>query len=118
LGVDSIAGARVWYVQSRFRLRLGPLTYRQFEDLLPDRAPVTERKTFFLVAQLARLFAGAELDFDVQLVLAAAEVPRAELAEAAGAGPRLGWNLWLISAPPPAAADDAVFDADWVTELG
>ena len=48
LGVDAVAGERVWDVQSRFRVRLGPLRYPQFEDLLPDPAPIVERKTFFL----------------------------------------------------------------------
>src|SRR5205823_10579963 len=62
LGVDAVAGERVWDVQSRFRVRLGPLNYDQFEDLLPDTAPIVPRKTFFLVAQLVRLFAGSEYD--------------------------------------------------------
>ena len=39
LGVDAVAGERVWDVQSRFRVRLGPLRYPQFEDLLPDPRP-------------------------------------------------------------------------------
>lgn len=117
LGVNAVAGSQVWDCASRFRVRLGPLTYSRFEDLLPDRAPIAERKTFFLVAQLARLFVGPELDFDVQLVLAAVEVPEAELADASGAGPRLGWNVWLISETPPDVVDDAVFEADWVTAL-
>lgn len=117
LGIDAVAGDRVWDVQSRFRVRVGPLAYRQFEDLLPDRTPLSERKTFFLFAQLARLFAGPELDFDLQLVLAAAEVPELVLADGPGAGPRLGWNAWLISTTPAAPADDAVFDAEWVTTV-
>jgi type VI secretion system protein ImpH len=117
LGVNAVAGERVWDVQSRFRVRLGPLRYAQFEDLLPDPAPVPERKSFFLVAQLARLFAGSEFDFDIQLVLAADEVPAAQLVDGTGAGPRLGWTVWLISAPPEADADEAVFEAEWVTSL-
>jgi type VI secretion system protein ImpH len=117
LGVNAVAGSQVWDCASRFRVRLGALTYSRFEDMLPDRAPIAERKTFFLVAQLARLFVGPELDFDVQLVLAAVEVPEAELADTSGAGPRLGWNVWLISETPPDVVDDAVFEADWVTAL-
>jgi len=117
LGDNAVAGSRVWDVQSRFRIRLGPLPYSQFEDLLPDPAPVAERKSFFLVAQLTRLFAGSEFDFDIQLVLAAAEVPAAQLIDGEGAGPRLGWTVWLISGPPQMDADEAVFDAGWVTSL-
>src|SRR5262249_13533046 len=117
LGADAIAGAQVYHVGSRFRLRLGPLTYAPFEDLLPDREPVGDRKTFFLVAQVARLYAGPELDFDVQLVLAAEEVPEAFLGDRTGAGPRLGWNMWLISETPAGPVDDAVFEAEWVTTV-
>ncbi|HJZ58164.1 MAG TPA: type VI secretion system baseplate subunit TssG [Gemmataceae bacterium] len=117
LGMDAIAGERVWDVTARFRTRLGPLSYARFEELLPDQSAVRERKMFFLVAQLARLFVGPELDFDIQLVLSAKEVPEAFLGESPGAGPRLGWNVWLISETPANHADDAVFEADWVTEL-
>jgi type VI secretion system protein ImpH len=117
LGVDAVAGERVWDVQSRFRLRIGPVGYSQFSDLLPDRAPVAERKSFFLVAQLARLFAGPEYDFDIQLVLAAAEVPHTQLADDPCPGPRLGWNTWLISMTPQRDSDDAAFEAEWVTAL-
>jgi type VI secretion system protein ImpH len=104
-------------VQSRFRLRLGPLSYPQFEDLLPDPAPQLERKTFFLLAQLVRLFVGPEFDFDIQLVLSGKDVPQAQLGDQPGAGPRLGWNMWLISQPPSSSVDDAVFDAEWITAL-
>jgi type VI secretion system protein ImpH len=117
LGVDAVAGERVWDVQSRFRVRVGPLRYVRFEDLLPDRAPTAERKTFFLIAQLTRLFAGSEFDFDVQLVLAASEVPAAQLIHQEGRGPRLGWTVWLLSGPPGQDAGDAVFEGDWVTRL-
>jgi type VI secretion system protein ImpH len=117
LGVNAVAGERTWDVQSRFRLRIGPLTYAQFEDLLPDPAPMLDRKTFFLVTQLARLFVGPEFDFDIQLVLSGPEVPKAQLGDQPGAGPRLGWTVWLISETPTSPVDDAVFDAEWITTL-
>jgi type VI secretion system protein ImpH len=117
LGRDAVAGDRVWDVRARFLVRVGPLALRQFDDLLPDPEPVPRRKTFFLMAQLARLYAGAEYDVDVQLVLAGAEVPEVILGDGPGPGPRLGWSMWLISAPPRAPVGDAVFDADWVTAL-
>jgi type VI secretion system protein ImpH len=117
LGVDAVAGDKVWDVTARFRIRLGPLSYEAFEGLLPDRNPVPARKAFFLVAQLARLFVGPELDFDVQLVLAAKDVPETCMGDGEGAGPHLGWNVWLISDTPAADADDAVFEGEWVTAL-
>ena len=116
LGVDAIVGERVWDVQAKFRVRLGPLTYPQFLELLPDRAPERVRKTIFLVTQLARTYVGAEYDFDVQLVLRADAVPEVHFTDA-GVGPRLGWNMWTISEPPPAPLDDAVFEGEWVTRV-
>jgi type VI secretion system protein ImpH len=43
--------------------------------------------------KLARLFAGLGLDFDVQLMLRADQVPACRLQSAGGA--RLGWSAWL-----------------------
>ena len=117
LGVNAMAGERTWNVQSRFRLRIGPLSFSQFEELLPDTAACLERKTFFLVAQLARLFVGPEFDFDIQLVLSGPEVPETKLDDSSDAAPRLGWTSWLISDHPAEAVGDAVFEAEWVTRL-
>ncbi len=117
LGVDAIVGERVWEAQSKFRIRLGPLDYPRFEELLPDRAPVPLRKTLFLVSQLARTFAGLEFDFDLQLLLKAEAVPSVRMAETGGLGPRLGWNTWVISETPPAPVGDAVFDGEWVSRV-
>ncbi|MCE9529823.1 MAG: type VI secretion system baseplate subunit TssG [Planctomycetes bacterium] len=117
LGLNTVAGDRVWDVQSRFRLRVGPLNYERFEECLPDRSPITERKTFFMIVQLARKYVGPELDFDVQLVLEAASVPEVQLTEGSGLGPRLGWNTWLISDTALEDVDDAVFDGELVTAV-
>ena len=116
LGMNVIAGDRVWDMQSRFRLVVGPVDYNTFRELLPDRDPIAERKTLFLLSQLTRTFAGPEFDFEIQLLLREDEVPEAELADA-GLGPRLGWNMWLISDAPPRPAADAIFDGEWVTRV-
>ena len=108
LGVNVVAGDRVWDVQGKFRVRLGPLTYAQFMELLPDTSPMPERKAFFLMTQLIRLYAGPEFDFDIQLVLQSEHVPPCVLDDH-DAGPRLEWNCWLLSEPYPHPADDAVF---------
>jgi type VI secretion system protein ImpH len=112
LGVDVVAGDRVWDVQGKFRIRLGPLRYAVFTAFLPDRAPVRERKAFFLLCHLVRLYAGPDLDFDVQLVLKAEEVPECQLPPGGDGGPRLGWDTWLRSETLPHDAEDAVFEGE------
>ncbi len=109
MGLNMVAGERVWDVQSKLRLRLGPLRREQFDAFLPDRAAITERKAFFLLVQLARLYLGPDFDFDVQLVLRKEDVPSCQLAPD-GLGPRLGWNTWLSSQPRKLDAADPVFE--------
>ena len=93
LGVDTIAGGRVWDNQSKFRVKLGPLRLEQFTALLPVGS------AFEPAADLTRFLAGLEFDFDIQLILAAEEVPDCVLAARDGARPMLGWNTWLKTRP-------------------
>ncbi len=93
LGRDLVCGERVRNVQSKFRVRLGPMRLPQYLSFLPGSPSFAE------VADLTRFLAGMEFDFDVQLVLAAAEVPRCFLSEDAKALPRLGWTTWLTTRP-------------------
>jgi type VI secretion system protein ImpH len=104
LGVNAILGDRVWSIQNKFRVRVGPLTYEQFERLLPE--PKNEQ--FFALAQLTRIFVGHQVEFDVQLVLKADQVPFCMLG---GEKPmRLGWNSWLKTEEFQRDAEDAVFE--------
>lgn len=104
LGEDLVIGEEIVLVESRFRLRLGPLALRDYEAFLPDQ-PGHRR-----VADLVRFATRGELDFDVQLVLAAEQVPALRLGGGADARGQLGWSSWLASdvrADSPRA--DAVF---------
>jgi len=104
LGQDLVVGAEIWLVESRFRLRLGPLSLADYAALLPDQ-PGHRR-----VADLVRFATRGELDFDVQLVLAAEEVPALRLGSGADARGQLGWSAWLGGARPnDAPRADAVF---------
>jgi type VI secretion system protein ImpH len=116
LGVDAVAGERVFDVQSKLRLRIGPLAREQFDEFLPDKSPSPKRKAMFLLTHLARLYLGPAVDFDVQVVLRAQDVPPCRMRAGAGAGlgPRLGWNTWLCTHTAERDADDAVFEGDEV----
>jgi type VI secretion system protein ImpH len=117
LGVDTVIGERIWDVEGRIRIRLGPLDYDQFVEFLPHRAAVIESKAFFLLSHLTRLFIGPTLDFDVQLLLKAKSVPDCILADDSGPGSRLGWNTWLRAHSRDGCVEDAVFDGQEVFRL-
>jgi type VI secretion system protein ImpH len=93
LGQSTVAGSRVWDTQSKFRIKLGPMTYKQLASFLPVGS------AFKPVMDLVRFFAGPEFDFDVQLVLKAEEVPGSVLTTRARRRPMLGWNTWLRTKP-------------------
>jgi type VI secretion system protein ImpH len=98
LGRSVIVGSRIWDVASKFRIRLGPLTLRQFTEFLPGE------KSMQQLTDLVRLYVGPALDFDVQPVLQRAEVPTAQLAVRGGQRTMLTRNAWLKK---PARAEDA-----------
>jgi type VI secretion system protein ImpH len=98
----AVLGSRVWDQQAAFRLRIGPLGFRAFQDFLPSGT------AFAPLVELTRFYVGQELDFDVQLVLKAAEVPRCRLGHVGPDAPRLGWSTWLGTADHAVDADEAV----------
>lgn len=100
LGVDTIIGGSVWDVESRFRLRIGPVDWSTMSQYLPGSLPL--RRVFDLVRRLA----GPHLDFDAQVLLAADEVRGVQLG---GNTFRLGHNTWLGSWPHIRPADEAIF---------
>jgi type VI secretion system protein ImpH len=99
LGVTTIAGARVWDTQSKFRVRFGPLALREFVGFLPAG------RNYLPAVRLTRFAAGAELDYDIQLVLRAGEIPECRLGGRDAVPPLLGWTTWLKT--QPRAHDDS-----------
>jgi type VI secretion system protein ImpH len=87
LGIDAVAGARIFVRHNRFRIVLGPLTLDRFLRFLPVGPAMPQLRA------LVRHAAGLEHDWDVQLVLRREEVPAARLDGAT----RLGWTSWLTT---------------------
>lgn len=108
LGIETVVGNRVWDIQSMFRIRIGPVHYAEFLDFMP-----TGRRLLPL-CQMVRLYAGAQYDFDVQVVLRKEEVPACQFTSDPATGPRLGWNTWVRSQPMENDAEDAVFRLEQV----
>jgi len=101
LGLSAIAGARVWGIENRFRVRMTIARGDSFERFLPGGA------SYLALRDIVRTFAGPSFDFDLQVVLLKEAVPRCQLS--ARGTLRLGWNSWLFSGPATRHVEDAVF---------
>jgi type VI secretion system protein ImpH len=116
LGTGVVIGARVWDRQSKFRIHLGPLTLKQYEEFLPvtragasdaDRRGTSLRK----LVDWVRFYLCFELDWDVRLHLKREEVPALKL----GTQGRLGWTTWLGTRTSASDAGDVYLDGEtWV----
>lgn len=93
LGVDAVVGARTWLRSGRFRLVLGPLRRREFDGFLPGSPRLAA------LADAVRVYAGDELTWELELVLA-----RPDWRPLTLGGARLGWGSWLGSRPARWAA--------------
>jgi type VI secretion system protein ImpH len=96
LGVNTIVGLSIFDAQLKFRIRLGPMKFADYERLLPN-SPAFER-----LSQWVLNYCGQQYFWDAQLVLKAAEVPATHLGRAG----RLGWTTWLKTRPFTHDADD------------
>jgi type VI secretion system protein ImpH len=113
LGEDLVVGDRVWDVQGKITVRLGPLTYAQFLEFLPDKTPTPSQKGYYLLTHLVRYYIGMELAYVVQLALKAEEVPPCRLPAGNAEGPQLGWTTWLFTTPRyPRDAEDCVLKGE------
>ena len=102
LGVDAIAGERSFQRQHRFRIRLGPLTFADFQRFLPGSGSLGR------LEQVVRLAVGDALEWDLQLVLKHDEVPGTSL----DGRTRLGLTSWFGWPSRQRQADDLVLDID------
>ncbi len=107
LGRTTSIGGRVWSRTAKFRLRIGPLPRAQYERLLPGGPSIAR------LHAIVRTYVGDALDYDVNLVLAAADVPRAAL----DGDTRLGQTSWSRGrddgdGPPRPDADDLFIQPD------
>ena len=103
LGGHTVLGSRVWNVQDRFRVVLGPLTIQKYLRLIPDG------DSFTRLCELVRSYVGPQFDFDIQPILRADQVPSCRLTHANDT-PRLGRTTFASSQPFEKDFDGAVFE--------
>jgi type VI secretion system protein ImpH len=102
LGFGTVIGDEIWDQQSGVRIRLGPLTLKEYMEFLPDGAAHKPLRA------LIRFFTGNEIDCEVQLVLKKEEAPLCELGGESATAPRLGWLTWARTAPLTRDPDDGI----------
>jgi type VI secretion system protein ImpH len=108
VGSTAVAGLRIWDQQAKFKLRIGSLSFAEFERFLPDG------DLYRPLVHMARYASGQEFDFDIQLVLKAPDIPWCRLGDA---GARLGFSTWLKVAEFERDDDQVVFSGG-LTRLG
>ncbi len=91
LGGGAVVGDEVWDLQSRVRIRLGPMPLERYLDFLPTGSAHAPLRA------LTRFFSGDELDYEVQLILDRRDVPACVLGADGGQAPMLGWATWVKS---------------------
>ncbi len=107
LGTDTMLGERTWDPTSKFRIRLGPVGWHDFQRLMPTGPDLVP------ICQLIRSYVGCEFAFDLQLILLADQIPPCHLnSDGDAVDPHLGWNTWLCSRPPSHDSQEAVFHHD------
>jgi type VI secretion system protein ImpH len=88
LGGGAVAGSRVWQRDLRLRIVVGPLRRARYEAFLPGGTAARA------LASMLAMMTGVTLEYEVQLLLCAADVEGIALDDARGGG-RLGWDSFL-----------------------
>ena len=89
LGIDTVCGRYVWDSQTKFRIHLGPMGYKDFLRFLPSGDMLGP------IFSLVRYMVGMEYEFDIRIFLKREEVPPCILGMETPASPQLGWSTWI-----------------------
>ena len=86
LGRSTSIGTRVWSRAAKFRILVGPLSLADYRRFLPGQGAIERLEA------IVRNFVGDALEWDVNVILRAAEVPRVALG---GLNAALGHTTWV-----------------------
>lgn len=92
LGETALLGSRVWDQQAGIELRLGPLSFARYTDLLPGQPGHTA------LSQLTSFYVGPQLDIHITLIVQGADIPPARLGRKGTA--QLGQAAFLTLGAP------------------
>lgn len=92
LGQDFLLGDRIFDCSGKFRVKVGPVGFDDFQRFLPPGDAAAD------LAGLAQIYCADALQFDAEVTLRGAEVPDTPLGGQGLLG-RLAWTSWLKSKP-------------------
>jgi type VI secretion system protein ImpH len=95
LGLGVVVGDEVLDHQSTTRIKLGPLTRRQYLDFLPT----PEARAYPALKAWLKFYSREQIDFEIQLVLKREEAPESELKSEGEGHLMLGWTSWIKNVP-------------------
>ena len=107
LGHDTLLGPRVWQRDLRARVSIGPMNRAQHQRFLPGGTAA------LALRELLTLVSGVSLEYEVRLIVRAADVVGATLvgkSQSEGSGPRLGWDSYLVTQPCTEDREEAAYD--------
>ncbi|MCB2094751.1 MAG: type VI secretion system baseplate subunit TssG [Rhodobacteraceae bacterium] len=107
LGQATSIGTKVWSRSSKFRLCIGPLSLEEYRRILPGGGSLKR------LSAIVRNHVGDALDWEVNLVLRADQVPAAIL----GQDTRLGHTSWIGARTPDRDAADLFLAPQYHAEL-
>jgi type VI secretion system protein ImpH len=96
LGIDCIAGASMYTVDDKFRVRIYVRDIEHFKRFLPGSQFALE------IADAIFLYVGNEYDWDMELAIPAGEITPVRLGESV----QLGWTSWM--APNWSKTDETI----------
>lgn len=102
VGESILVGDRVWECQLRFRLRVGPLGYKDFRRFLPSESGYLHLSGWLVT------YLGNSLAWEAQLILKHEEIPAMRLGEDCF----LGWTTWLQSDTSSNDAKDVILSSE------
>jgi len=88
LGEDTVCGSYVWENQTKFRVNLGPMGYRDFLRFLPSGDMLGP-----IFSQI-RYMVGIEYEFEIRVFLKRDEVPLCIVGADESDALQLGWTTW------------------------
>ena len=89
LGENTVLGQRCWALQSKFRVKIGPLSKSQYQAFAPGSQQLATLRA------VIQLYAGNERDFDIVISIDSNILPPLQLKKTPDYQPQLAWNSLL-----------------------